>query len=103
MQDATINCAACGGSFLFTASEQGYYAERGFQFPKRCRPCRQTRRRSRNAGPSGISGALPSVRAFQPRETFEANCVGCGDDMRIPFRLQGPPRCPTCFIEEHVG
>lgn len=103
MQDATISCAACGGSFLFTASEQGYYAERGFQFPKRCRPCRQTRRRSRNAGPSGISGALPSVRAYQPRQTYEANCVGCGDDMRIPFRLQGPPRCPKCFLEEHVG
>lgn len=88
---------------MFTASEQGYYAERGFQFPKRCRACRQTRRRTRRSGPSGISGALPSVRPYQGREMHEVSCVECGNDMQIPFRLQTPPRCPPCFIQEYAG
>jgi len=103
VQDATLTCAACNELFVFTASEQAYYAERGFQFPKRCRACRQARRRSRRGGPSGISGALPSVRPYKPREFQPASCVDCGCDMLLPFRLQSPPRCPACFLNEYVS
>ncbi|MGE0710398.1 MAG: zinc-ribbon domain-containing protein [Planctomycetota bacterium] len=108
MHDTTLTCEGCGGSFLFTASEQAYYAERGFQSPKRCRGCRQSRKRGRSDGDGSgrsrsISGSLPAVRPLAPRATFPAYCVDCGGDMRIPFPLQSPPRCPPCFIQEYAS
>lgn len=102
MQDTTLTCGACSGSFVFTASEQAYYAERGFQFPKRCRSCRQARRRGRRRSQqSSISGSLPAMKPMAPRDTYPASCVDCGEDMKLPFRLQSPPRCPGCFCEEY--
>ncbi len=53
-EDRTITCADCGQEFTFTASEQSFYAEKGFtDAPKRCKPCRQARKAQRNAGSSG--------------------------------------------------
>ena len=45
MPDKTINCQDCGRDFIFTEEEQNYYAERGFQDPKRCKACRMARKR----------------------------------------------------------
>lgn len=40
-QDKTIVCKDCGQTFVFTAGEQEFYAERGFQNePQRCKSCR---------------------------------------------------------------
>ena len=70
-EDKTLICKDCGKEFVFTAGEQEFYAEKGFQNqPQRCRPCRQARkgnvapqremyrrvRRLRQRGP----GALPA-------------------------------------------
>ena len=53
-EDKTIICADCGQEFTFTASEQAFYAEKGFtDAPKRCKPCRTTRKAQRNAGGYG--------------------------------------------------
>ena len=30
-QDETLTCRDCGKEFVFTASEQAFYAEKGFQ------------------------------------------------------------------------
>ena len=43
-----------------------------------------------------------AIKPLAPRETFPASCVDCGTDMKIPFRLQSPPRCPTCFVTEYT-
>ena len=41
-QDITLKCKDCGQDFVFTAGEQEFYAEKGFQNqPQRCRECRQ--------------------------------------------------------------
>ena len=38
-EDKTLVCKECGKEFVFTAGEQEFYAERGFQNePQRCRP-----------------------------------------------------------------
>ena len=51
-EDKTLICKDCGKEFVFTAGEQEFYAEKGFQNqPQRCRPCRQARKG--NAAPSG--------------------------------------------------
>lgn len=47
-QDKTIVCADCGSEFTFTASEQEFFAEKGFtNEPKRCPACRRQRRQQR--------------------------------------------------------
>ena len=43
-EDKTLVCKECGKEFVFTAGEQEFYAERGFQNePQRCKACRDAR------------------------------------------------------------
>ena len=38
-EDKTLTCCECGQEFVFTASEQEFYAEKGFtNEPRRCPP-----------------------------------------------------------------
>lgn len=47
-KDKTLVCKDCGAEFVFTAGEQAFYAEKGFQNePVRCKSCRQARKASR--------------------------------------------------------
>ena len=44
-EDKTLVCKECGKEFVFTAGEQEFYAERGFQNePQRCKSCRDARK-----------------------------------------------------------
>ena len=44
-EDKTLVCRECGKEFVFTASEQQFYADKGFQNePGRCPACRAARR-----------------------------------------------------------
>ena len=45
--DKTLTCADCGQEFVFTASEQDFYAQRGFTEPRRCASCRASRKAAR--------------------------------------------------------
>ena len=41
-EDKTLVCKECGKEFVFTAGEQEFYAERGFQNePQRCKASRR--------------------------------------------------------------
>jgi DNA-directed RNA polymerase subunit RPC12/RpoP len=54
-QDKTIVCADCGSEFTFTASEQEFFAEKGFtNEPKRCPACRRQRRQQRGGAAQGV-------------------------------------------------
>jgi CxxC-x17-CxxC domain-containing protein len=89
-QDKTLVCKDCGADFIFTAGEQEFYAEKGFQNePARCRDCRNSRKRQRNEG-AGNGGT---------REMFEAVCASCGITTQVPFkpRLNRPVYCRDCF------
>lgn len=44
MQDKIIVCKDCGKEFTFTAGEQEFYAEKGFNEPVRCKECRANRK-----------------------------------------------------------
>lgn len=48
MPDKTIRCADCGAMFAFTELAQAQFAERGWQPPKRCRPCQRAARERRD-------------------------------------------------------
>lgn len=66
-EDKTLVCKECGKEFVFTAGEQEFYAERGFQNePSAARPA-ATRARTLPVVPASISplSALPA--AARPR------------------------------------
>ncbi|WP_028991802.1 zinc-ribbon domain-containing protein [Thermoanaerobacter thermocopriae] len=45
-QDKMIVCKDCGKEFVWTAGEQQFYAEKGFQNePVRCKACRDAKKR----------------------------------------------------------
>lgn len=44
-EDKTIKCRDCGNEFNFTAGEQEFYQEMGFNNePTRCKPCRDAKK-----------------------------------------------------------
>lgn len=91
-QDKDLSCKECGAAFTFTASEQAFYAEKGFQNdPSRCPECRAARKRQ-NGGRMG-GGARPQ------REMFDATCSACGIQTQVPFRPTAgkPVYCRDCF------
>ena len=51
--DKTLTCADCGQQFVFTASEQDFYAQRGFSEPRRCASCRASRKAARGSNGGG--------------------------------------------------
>ena len=51
--DRTLTCSDCSQEFTFTASEQEFYADRGFSDPRRCSSCRATRKAQRGSSDSG--------------------------------------------------
>lgn len=88
-EDKTLVCADCGQQFVFTASEQEFYEEKGFtNEPKRCPTCRRARKQQRNNN----------------RKSFPAVCADCGKETMIPFepKEDRPVYCRECF-EAHKG
>ena len=104
--DRTLTCADCGQEFVFTASEQQFYADRGFSDPRRCRSCRAARKAQMGGGDSsgmggsgGYGGTNGGYRERRPREMFEATCSNCGKTAMVPFRPTSgkPVFCDDCF------
>ena len=59
-EDKTLVCKDCGKEFIFSAGEQEFYAEKGFENePVRCRDCREKRRRSRACLKRSFAGVSP--------------------------------------------
>lgn len=101
--DKTLTCADCGQEFIFTASEQEFYAARGFSEPRRCPTCRAARKAQRNdsgysSGSRGGYGGYDSG-SRPPREMFTATCSNCGREAQVPFRPTSgkPVYCSDCF------
>ena len=102
--DQVINCSDCGIDFVFSASEQEFFAQKGFtSAPKRCASCRAQRRATGGGGSYGASSGGYSGGnggySRGPREMFDAVCARCGKDTQVPFRPTGarPVYCSDCF------
>jgi CxxC-x17-CxxC domain-containing protein len=95
--DKVLTCADCSEQFVFTASEQDFYAQRGFSDPKRCGACRTARKASRSEG--GQGGGYGGGYDRGPREMFAATCSQCGKETEVPFRPTNgkPVYCSDCF------
>ena len=84
--DETLVCKECGNEFVFTAGEQAFYKEKGFQNkPKSCKACRDARK---NAGKP-------------QRELFTTTCARCGKEAKVPFQPSNdrPVYCSECYAE----
>jgi CxxC-x17-CxxC domain-containing protein len=97
--DKILACADCGQEFVFTASEQDFFAQRGFSEPKRCAPCRSARKASRSEAGAGQGGGFGGGYDRGPREMFPATCSKCGRETEVPFRPTNgkPVYCSDCF------
>jgi len=85
-EDKTLQCKDCGCEFTFTAGEQEFYAEKGFENePQRCKECRSARK-------NGNRGE---------REMFVTTCSECGAEAKVPFkpREDRPVLCSECFAK----
>jgi len=85
-EDKTLVCKDCGKEFIFSAGEQEFYAEKGFENePARCRDCRDKRRRSRDGG--------------EQRQMYTVVCAECGKETEVPFEPKNdrPVYCRDCF------
>ena len=84
--DVNIECRDCRGIFVFSASEQEFFAAKGLlRPPKRCPNCRLLMR---------------FVRAGNNVDAINTiNCATCGVVTKIPFRPKGhsPVYCRTCL------
>ena len=96
-QDKNLACRDCSAQFTFSASEQEFYAEKGFtNEPSRCPQCRSDRKRNSNSG-----GGFKRGGDRPQREMFAAVCAECGTDTKVPFQPSGekPVYCRDCFTQ----
>ena len=87
-EDKTLVCKDCGKEFTFSAGEQEFYAEKGFENePQRCKECRQARKNSMR----------------QNKEMYEIVCASCGKVDKVPFepRNDKPVYCSECFAKQN--
>jgi CxxC-x17-CxxC domain-containing protein len=123
--DKTLTCRDCGTAFTFTAGEQEFYAQKGFDNePTRCSSCRQTRKQNRNGGGAGgydsysrndryssggngggFGGGYNSGYDRPQREMHSTTCSGCGREAQVPFVPRGdkPVYCSDCFRSQRAA
>ena len=96
-QDRDLTCMECNQTFVFTADDQQYHADKGYtNEPKRCPACRQARRSSRgDDGGGGFGGGMR-------REMHPVVCAECGKNTEVPFLPRGdrPVYCTDCFRQQ---
>jgi CxxC-x17-CxxC domain-containing protein len=99
MTDRTLTCVQCGQDFTFSAEDQQYHAERGYQDPKRCPTCRAERRSGGGSGSSYRSGGYGGGYDRPQREMHSATCASCGKEALVPFVPRGdkPVYCSDCY------
>ncbi len=91
-QDQTLTCKDCGNQFVWTASEQEFYASKGFSAPLRCPDCRRKAKQAK-----GFDRG--------PRTMHKIVCANCGAEGEVPFEPRNPDNvlCADCFRKKRDG
>jgi len=128
--DKNLTCADCGQEFVFTASEQDFYAQRGFTEPRRCPSCRASRKAARNSNGGGAgsssygsygagggysaggssygssSGGYGGGSGYSRERTMTTvTCANCNKETQVPFVPRGdkPVYCSDCYNTVGAG
>ncbi len=99
-EDRNLTCVDCSSEFVFSADDQQYHAEKGFENdPKRCPSCRQAKRAG---GGGGRGGGDRGGGYGGPRQMYDAVCASCGSACQVPFqpRQDRPVYCSDCFSKD---
>jgi CxxC-x17-CxxC domain-containing protein len=86
MNDVELKCVSCSKQFVWTATEQEFFREKGLtNVPKRCSSCRVLTRLQR--------------QGVDPARATSVSCEGCGTMTVVPFQPKGykPVYCSYCF------
>ena len=89
-EDKTLVCKECGKEFVFTAGEQEFYAEKGFENePQRCKECRAARKQASKG----------------ERTMYDIICSQCGKPGKVPFQPHDDKEviCSECFAMRKNG
>ena len=89
-EDKTLKCKDCGADFVWTAGQQAFYAEKGFDSaPLRCENCRKLKRQ----------------RYRSQRKLYPIICSNCGKPDNVPFQPQPGQEvlCWECFKSGKTG
>lgn len=92
-QDRYLTCRDCGSEFMFSASEQEFFAEKGFtNDPGRCPECRAARKQRNRR-------EVRNSYSRQDRVMYPAVCAACGQQTEVPFepRQDRPVYCRDCY------
>lgn len=94
--DQTIQCQVCGQDFIFTAGEQEFFQERGFQEPRKCKDCRQQTKGRKQGGGGRFNRSRPPAR-----QLYDIVCDACGQAAQVPFEPypDHPVYCKACYTE----
>ncbi len=91
-EDKTLVCRDCGREFTWTAGEQEFYKQKGFDnSPTRCPDCRKKKKQMGGGGD----------RQGGPRQSFEITCSRCGAKDTVPFEPKEGREvlCRNCFAQ----
>jgi len=89
-QDKSIQCSDCGVTFTHSAEDQEFFQSKGYtNEPKRCSPCRQSRKTER----------FGNNNYGSQRQMHAVTCAECGKETEVPFEPRGdkPVYCRDCF------
>ncbi|MEK7548535.1 MAG: zinc-ribbon domain-containing protein [Patescibacteria group bacterium] len=88
-QDRSLKCKDCGREFPWTASEQRFFASKGFKNkPARCKDCRELNRQKIDA------------------EYFKITCANCQTVGEVLFKPKNPQAdiyCKPCFEQKFLA
>lgn len=90
LADQNLKCRDCGADFVWTASEQEFYQQKGFtNAPSRCPACRKAKKEQEMSG----------------RQMYTVPCAACGKPAEVPFEPKGdrPVYCRECFSKQKQG
>ncbi len=101
-EDRNLTCVECNSEFVFSADDQDFHSQRGYQDPKRCPSCRQARRGGGGGGYGGGGGGGGGGYGGGSSTMYEAVCADCGGTARVPFqpRQDRPVYCSDCFSKQ---
>ena len=88
-ENQKLKCQNCGQEFVFTAGEQKFYQDKGFEPPKRCPECRKKRK---------SPGSYKDEKKPQGG-LYTIECAQCKKTSQVPFqpRSNKPIYCAQCF------